>query len=1257
MLLKFSKRPFNFFKFCKRNENFYTKSYINFILKFEKRIKKFFPIFSLDKKTVLDLNNVTFIKSKENSNSCKINGSTYYISIRGNFFVSSKLEDKIKCVFLKSNIVNIPYITKNSSFIINGLERTVISYLKKSPGIYFFAKKTEKKVKLAPYKGIWIELLLDKSKIIKFRINKGKSLNIFILIDSFIEGRKFLKENGFFLKGKILSNKVYYKVYINEFKQGKKFKFDVIDIEGKKVFEKNEKIKNKDIDFLKKKYILFPFEKKKIRLFENIKIEGKEINSLAFLSTKKNKEKFKGKEIKFLFINNEYNILNNFLLNSFLKYKKNNISKNRISIIDSFNSMYSYSNEYKLESFENYFLKKIKFSKKTKKVLKKFGGGDKALNFNNIKALLFFFIHRIKKNKSNDLDNLINKKVFCVGDIMWEMIEKKIFFILNRIKKKIGIIKGKEVKKLINFNLLNLSIREFFCSSQFSQFLDQNNDLSEFTHKRRISTSSTSFYNNSESSLSLRNIHISSFGKICPIETPEGTNIGLVNSFAIFSKIDSKKNIVSPYLKVKNKEVNFDKVYFFDSEKERKLFITSIENLKNGKNTLKKRVFCRNLYNIKYVDSSLIKYCDFSPFQFFSIAPLLVPFMENDDANRVLMGSNMQRQSVVCVRPNSPYVGTGFEFMPSFTLSYVKFLNKKSKIIYKEGNFLIVKYTDKKKSFFKTVFFKKDCFTNQGSIFRENFSREEGIVKEGKNTHNGKLSLGQNVLTVFLPFYGYNFEDAIIVSENVVKKELFCSLHIQNFSVSLNSDKKNKDIISKDIFLIEKKNYDKLDKKGIIKVGSFVSNNDVLVSKINVINNNLLEPEVKFINAVINDSNNNFKENFLRLPKNTSGTVISVTKINKRKNGLKKEFEQERKRGIEKTIDFIFEKLICDLVKKFNLNIEKFIIKNNTIKYGEKTNKKVTNRITITNNIVCKKLEDFKEKKSFILNPVDKKDVVEIIKIKIITKKNLEVGDKMSGRHGNKGVVSKILPVEDMPFLNDGTPCDIILNPLGVPSRMNVGQVFEINLGFFVFLLKEIRSRSKKKFNKLLIKIKEKFNFIKIKKNHKDIYIETPPFIGLKSFDIKKLLKMVSTKRNRKKYLMNKHCDKVSLFDGKTGEKMKDFVSFGYMYFLKLNHLVCDKIHSRSTGPYSLVAQQPLRGKSNFGGQRFGEMEVWALEAYGASYTLQEMITIKSDDMSGRKKIYKSIYFSNWETKFGVPESFNILLRELKSLYIKVYFK
>ncbi|UOQ27819.1 DNA-directed RNA polymerase beta subunit [Candidatus Vidania fulgoroideae] len=1258
MLLNFSNININYSDFYKKNEDFYIESYKNFILKFERRIRKFFPVFSIDKRTVLNLNNISFFKTKEKPDFCKINNSTYFLSIRGTFIISSKLEKKIKHSIIKVNIVNVPFITKNSSFIINGLERTVISYLKKSPGIFFFSKNLNKKARLIPKRGIWIDLLRDTNKIIKVKINKGKSLNIFTLLNSFSEGKKFLKNNGFFLKGKIVSNKIYYKVHIKDFKKKNVFSFNVIDESKNTLFKKGELINKDSLELLEKKYILYPFKKKNIKFFEKIRIGGKNINSLDSLNNKKNKKEIYEKEIKFHFVNEEYNEINDFLLSSFLKYKENSVKKNKIIVVDSFNSSYNYTNDYKIKNFKKFFLskKRIKFSNKIRKTLKKFGGGGRTLDFNNVKAFILFFLHRIKKNKSNDLDNIINKRIFCVGDILWEIIEKKIVFVINRIKKKIGSAKDNELKKIINFNLLNLSIREFFCSSQFSQFLDQNNDLSEFTHKRRINVSSISFYNNSESSISLRNIHISSFGKICPIETPEGVNIGLVNSFAIFAKVNLKRNIISPYLKIKNNKIDFSKVYFLDSEKEKDCFITSIENFKKDGTFLEKMVFCRHLYNIVFVNNSLVNYCDFSPLQLFSVAPILVPFMESNDANRVLMGSNMQRQSVVCIKPRSPYVGTGFEFIPSFSLNYTKTINKNSKIVYKEGNFLITKYLFKGKNFFKTIFFKKSSLTNQGNILRENFSKEKDIIKEGKNTHNGKLSLGQNVLAAFLPFYGYNFEDSIIVSERLIKKEIFCSLHIQNFFINLTDEKGNKDIINKDIFLIEKRNYKKLDKEGIIRVGSFVDNGDVLVSKVKKVSDTI-EPALKFINTVINKSNDNYKEDFFRLPKNVFGTVIGVTRINRKRNGLREEVMLEKQRGIEKTIDFIFEDFINNMVKKFNLDEKKFVIKDNLISYNGKKNKKIINRITIVNNIVYRKKKKIKEENSYILNPIEKKGAYEIIKIKLITKKNLEVGDKMSGRHGNKGVVSKILPVEDMPFLSDGTSCDLILNPLGVPSRMNVGQVFEVNLGFFVFLLNRIRSEDKNKFVRILEKIKKKFKQLKIINKHKKIYIETPSFIGLKGSDISKLLKIVSFKRYRKKYSMNKHCDKVHMFDGKTGERMKDYVNFGYIYFLKLNHLVCDKIHSRSTGPYSLVAQQPLRGKSNFGGQRFGEMEVWALEAYGASYILQEMVTIKSDDISGRKKIYKSIYFSKWNIKFNIPESFKILLRELKSLYINVYFK
>ncbi|MGX7583020.1 DNA-directed RNA polymerase subunit beta [Candidatus Vidania fulgoroideorum] len=1258
MILKFSKSPFNYFEFYKKIGNFYNYSYFSFIKKFEKKFSNFFPIFSKGKNVSISLNNISFIKPSEDEETCKLNKSTYSILIKGEFLFKTCFNKKNKNIILKSNIVSIPFITKNSSFIINGLERTVISYLKKSPGLYFLGKKSDKKFRVIPNKGVWIDFFVDNSNIIKFRINKGKYINSFHFINSFfIKKREFIKKIGLFIKIKITDKGIFSKIPKEYFFSVKKVPFDVVDIYGKKIYNKDVKITKDFIVFISKNYILYPFLNYKLILFNSFKFGKKKFIKKSifdiydfFLNFKKKKKPF----VKFKVYNN-FNILSEFILDSYFNFKKISPKKSRILIINSFNSFLECSNNSKNVLFKKIFQKKKNFcfSEKTRKILKKKGKGKKILDLENFKSLLILFSIRIKNKKKNDIDNLVNKDFFCIGDILWDIISNKLVNVVKKTTYKLNNYKNLGTYDIINFRILNLSIREFFCSSQFSQFLDQNNDLSEFTHKRRVSVLSSNFYSGGTGTISLRNIHLSNFGRICPIETPEGMNIGLVNSLSIFSKLKNK-SILAPFLKVKNRKVLFKKINFLDILREKKKFITTLENIK--KNTeLKKYVYCRNMCKIKYLNSSYINYCDFSPLQVFSIAPLFVPFMESNDANRVLMGSNMQRQSVVCLKKSSPYVKTGLEAIPSFFLNYTRYFKKKSELKYFESSFAVIKHTFKKRNFYERIILKKIDFTNQGLIFRENFSKTNNYLKEGKNTHNGIVSLGQNLLTVFLPFYGYNFEDSIVISERVVKNDMFCSLHIQEFSVSLNFSM-NGEFTNKDIFLIDKKNYDKLDDFGVIKVGSFVENNDILVSKILSINKKKISPENKFINILLENKGNDFRESFFRLPNNISGTVVNVIRITKKKNGLKDDYIYNNFYSLKKTIKIILKDFIIKISNKYNLSYDEFYIHKNKLYYKGKI-KFATNMVILANNMVFKKLKNFKKKYSCISNPIIRENSDEIIKIKIIIKKKLEVGDKMSGRHGNKGVISKILPVEDMPFLSDGTPCDLILNPLGIPSRMNIGQVFELNAGFIVFLLKRIRSESNKKFVKIINRIKKKFSFLNIKNMYKDIYIEIPPFIGLKGKDLIKILNIIVTKDIKKKYLINNSCDKVTMFNGKTGEKFNDYISFGYMYFLKLNHMVCDKIHARSTGPYSLVTQQPLRGKSNFGGQRFGEMEVWALEAYGASYILQEMITLKSDDIHGREKIYNNIYFSESKIKFGIPESFKILLRELKSLYIRVDFK
>jgi DNA-directed RNA polymerase subunit beta len=864
------------------------------------------------------------------------------------------------------------------------------------------------------------------------------------------------------------------------------------------------------------------------------------------------------------------------------------------------------------------------------------------------------------------------------------------------VKDRLGMAEteGYIPSDLINAKPITAAFKEFFGSSQLSQFMDQNNPLSEVTHKRRVSALGPGGLSRERAGFEVRDVHPTHYGRVCPIETPEGPNIGLINSLSTYARTDRYGFIETPYRVVKEGKVT-DEIIYLSPIMENNHFIAqaNIELDKKGK-IVEEFVTARHRGETSLTSVGAITLMDVSPKQVLSVAASLIPFLENNDANRALMGSNMMRQAVPTLIPQKPLVGTGLERQVASD-SGVCVVAKNSGVVDSvDGGRIVIKVSkgdDISVDIYTLVKYTRsnqNTCINQRPLVKKGDSIKEGdIIADGPSIDLGELAIGQNMRIAFMPWNGFNYEDSILVSERVVQEDRLTSIHIQELTCITRDTKLGMEEITSDIPGVSESALSKLDENGIVYSGAKVESGDILVGKVTPKGESQLSPEEKLLKAIFGEKASDIKDTSLRVPSSVSGTVIDVqifTRDGVDKNPRAKSNEMlmisEYSKDLDDEMRIVTNSLKNSLIQYFK--------KENLVKEKGKLTPSVLNDSDLDTllklKISNKKAKDFqknisdqykkyqnenKEKMAIFKKKIEGGNdlapgVLSIIKVYLAVKRKIQAGDKLAGRHGNKGVISSIVPVEDMPYDSNGNPVDVVLNPLGVPSRMNVGQILETHLGLASKGLGDkINSMLKRneKLEKLRKVLKDIYSFGPRKEDSvgdlKDHEIQelaqnlcdgvpfaTPVFDGANEHQIKELLKYADLPES----------GQFNLFDGRTGEKFERPVTVGYMYMLKLNHLVDDKMHARSTGSYSLVTQQPLGGEAQFGGQRFGEMEVWALEAYGASYTLQEMLTVKSDDISGRSKVYKNIVDGNYEVDSGVPESFNVLSKEIKALGINL---
>jgi len=907
----------------------------------------------------------------------------------------------------------------------------------------------------------------------------------------------------------------------------------------------------------------------------------------------------------------------------------------------------------------------------------------------------------------DDIDHLGNRRVRSVGELMENQYRVGLLRMERAIRERMSSV---DIDTVMPHDLINAkpaagAVREFFGSSQLSQFMDQTNPLSEVTHKRRLSALGPGGLTRERAGFEVRDVHPTHYGRICPIETPEGPNIGLINSLATYARVNKYGFIETPYRRVANSKIGSEVIYLSAMDEGRYTIAQANAKVDEKGSFSEDLVSCRKNGDFLLVRPEDIEFIDVSPKQLVSVATALIPFLENDDANRALMGSNMMRQAVPLIQPEAPLVGTGMEAVVARD-SGATIVAKRSGVVDQiDATRIVVSATEEKShsetgvDIYNLLKFQRsnqNTYLHQRPLVKVGDKVKAGdTIADGPSTELGDLALGRNVLVGFMPWQGYNFEDSILISERIVRDDVFTSIHIEEFEVMARDTKLGQEEITRDIPNVGEEALKNLDEAGIVYIGAEVKPSDILVGKVTPKGESPMTPEEKLLRAIFGEKASDVRDTSLKLPPGVSGTVVEVRVFSRR--GVDKD---ERAMAIERAeIDHLAkdrddERAILE--RSFQARLKALLLGKKSAG-GPKDLKSATtlteevldsytpgqcSQIIVANDKVMKDIEALKGKfeadiailQGRFENKVDKLQrgddlspgVMKMVKVFVAVKRKLQPGDKMAGRHGNKGVISKIMPAEDMPYLEDGTPVDVLLNPLGVPSRMNVGQILETHLGWACAGLgnqigdllvaakdngdtKEIRAKLKdvygdKSYKENIVDLNDDEIFELSDNLKKGVPIATPVFDGAHESDIVEMLEKAGLSSS----------GQVTLVDGRTGETFDRQVTVGYIYMLKLHHLVDDKIHARSIGPYSLVTQQPLGGKAQFGGQRFGEMEVWALEAYGAAYTLQEMLTVKSDDVSGRTKVYEAIVRGDDNFEAGIPESFNVLVKELHSLGLNV---
>ena len=1313
----------------------------DFIKGFDRVFKSIFPIEDLNDKATLEYVSYRLEKPKFDVEECITRGLTYSSALKCTLRLvvyeidqENNTKDILSAKEQEVYMGEVPMMTNSGTFVTNGVQRVVVNQMHRSPGVFFDHDKGKTHAsgkllfncRVIPNRGSWLDFEYDVKDFLYFKIDRKKK----ILVSTLLMALGCSKAD-----------------IADEFYSKEKYTFDATTSKWKTNFNpENYKSKNFSEEVIDAKTI-----KTVVKLGEKINfLNAKKLMDEGLKEILVSKESLYGKILhKDVKINDSeegvFKIgteLNDTIIQEILDAKINSIyvsvtnpiNKGPYLLTTIFNDKNNSKNEaitevYKMlrpgepptieiatQIFNNLFFSSDRYDlsdvgrvKMNSRLNLECSDKITILRNEDIIAIIHKMLElRDGKDDVDDIDHLGNRRVRSVGELVENQARVGIYKMERAIKEKMTTldIESAMPQDLINAKPLTISLKDFFASSQLSQFMDQTNPLSEITHKRRVSALGPGGLTRERAGFEVRDVHPTHYGRICPIETPEGPNIGLINSLSTYAKINKYGFIESPYKKVKDGVVQ-NEIEYLSAMDETKYTIAQANTKldKNGK-IVEELVSCRQNLNFILSKPDTIHYIDVSPKQLVSVAAALIPFLENDDANRALMGSNMMRQAVPLLKPESPLVGTGMESDVALD-SGVTIVAKRDGIVDKiDGKRIVIKVTEEtdfSKSgvdIYNLQKFKRsnqNTCINQKPLVRVGDKVKSGdIIADGPATKLGELALGKNVTVAFMPWQGYNFEDSILISERCVTDDVFTSIHIVEYEVMARDTKLGEEEITRDIPNVNEEALKNLDESGVVYIGAEVKAGDILVGKVTPKGDSSSGPEEKLLRSIFGEKAIDVTDTSLKMSRGSSGTVVDVRVFNR--HGIEKdersitieraeieEIQQDKiveeeilERSIKQRASQLLSgsnltkkikdldagtKLDFEKINKLPINdVFKIVVGNNNI---ESTFMQLKDQYNKAKENITERFEDkvIKIRSGDDLLP----SVMKMVKVFVAIKRRLRPGDKMSGRHGNKGVVSKIVPVEDMPYREDGRPVDIVLNPLGVPSRMNVGQILETHIGWackeFGEQVKNLVNENNKKiektekianflksvygeeiFNEKVDKL-NKSEFRDLCENLLDgIPVSTPVFDGAKEKDVTEMLKLAKLPES----------GQTTLWDGRTGEKFDRPVTVGIIYMLKLHHLVEDKIHARSTGPYSLVTQQPLGGKAQLGGQRFGEMEVWALEAYGASYTLQEILTVKSDDVAGRVKVYETIVKGEENFESGIPESFNVLVKEIKSLALNI---
>ncbi|CFN04979.1 DNA-directed RNA polymerase subunit beta [Bordetella pertussis] len=1231
----------------------------------------------------------------------------------------------------------IPLMTGTGSFVINGTERVIVSQLHRSPGVFFEHDrgKTHSSGKLLfsarviPYRGSWLDFEFDPKDVLFFRVDRRRKMPVTILLKAIGMTPESILAHFFDFDNFELKSEGGMMEFVAERWKGEMARFDIADRDGKVIVEKDKRINAKHLrdlaaggiqrvsvpeDFLYgrvlAKNIVDP-DTGEVVAHANDEITESVLNAMRAANVR---------DIQTLYTNDLDR--GPYISQTLRADETADQMAARVAIYRMMRPGEPPTEEAVEALFQRLFYSEETYDLSRvgrMKVNSRLGRGDDSTgpmtltNEDILETIKVLVELRNGRGQIDDIDHLGNRRVRCVGELAENQFRAGLVRVERAVKERLGQAETENLMPhdLINSKPISAAIKEFFGSSQLSQFMDQTNPLSEITHKRRVSALGPGGLTRERAGFEVRDVHPTHYGRVCPIETPEGPNIGLINSMALYARLNEYGFLETPYRKIIDGKVSDQIDYLSAIEESHYVIAQANAALDDEGRFVDDLVACREAGETMLTAPGNVHYMDVAPSQIVSVAASLIPFLEHDDANRALMGANMQRQAVPCLRPEKPLVGTGVERTVAVDSGTTVQALRGGVVDHVDADRVVIRVNDEENvagevgvdiyNLIKYTRSNQNTNINQRPIVARGDKVAKGdVLADGASTDLGELALGQNMLIAFMPWNGYNFEDSILISERVVADDRYTSIHIEELTVVARDTKLGPEEITRDISNLAETQLNRLDDSGIVYIGAEVSADDVLVGKVTPKGETQLTPEEKLLRAIFGEKASDVKDTSLRVPSGMTGTVIDVQVFTR--EGI------VRDKRAQSIIDDELRRYRQDLNDQLRIvendqfdRIEKMLV-GKTVNGGPR---KLAKGATLTkayladldrwqwfdirladeqHAVVLEQAKESLEQKrhQFDLAFEEKRKkltqgdelppgVLKMIKVYLAVKRRLQPGDKMAGRHGNKGVVSRITPVEDMPHMADGTPADIVLNPLGVPSRMNVGQVLEVHLGWaakgvgyrIADMLRDERTAQAKSVRGYLEKVYNTTGssahidsltdeeVLELANNlKKGVPFATPVFDGATEEEIGKMLELAYPDDVAARMRLTASRSQAWLYDGRTGEQFERPVMIGYMHYLKLHHLVDDKMHARSTGPYSLVTQQPLGGKAQFGGQRFGEMEVWALEAYGASYTLQEMLTVKSDDITGRTKVYENIVKGDHVIDAGMPESFNVLVKEIRSL-------